>query len=84
MDSLLLTDKEIWDVEHEWLFEWGEVPQQYKVDIALAQLKKVKGRLKEFESCMAGLDLEHPEYYSKQEFAVFPIKYWQSLLKEIA
>ena len=34
--------------------------------------------INELEPCMAGLDLEHPEYYSKQAFAVMPAKYWQA------
>ena len=33
----LLTVNEIYETESEWLFEWGKVPAQYKLDLLKAQ-----------------------------------------------
>ncbi len=35
--------------------------------------------INKLEQCMAGLAIDHPEYYERQEFIVMPAKYWQAL-----
>uniref|UniRef100_A0A6M3LHQ4 Uncharacterized protein n=1 Tax=viral metagenome TaxID=1070528 RepID=A0A6M3LHQ4_9ZZZZ len=43
--------------------------------------KAIKEILRILEDAMAGLAIDHPEYYEKQEFVVMPLKYLQSLKK---
>ena len=33
----LLTQEEQYEAEHEWLFEWSDIPQEYKRDLLKAQ-----------------------------------------------
>lgn len=46
-EDLLLTDEEVFEHDREWLFEWGEVPQEYKESLLKSQLVKLQPLLQE-------------------------------------
>lgn len=62
----LLEDTEIYDTECEWLFEWSQVPEQYKLDLLKAQDAKtahlvaqdILDELEEKCNCYPGFDFE--------------------------
>jgi len=62
-----------WFIEHGWL-----TPEEARMKDAECQerVKRIKG---EIEKGLAGLDLEHREYYTKRDFAVIPVETWKAI-----
>ena len=62
-----------WFIEHGWL-----TPEEARMKDAECQerVKRIKG---EIEKGLAGLDLEHREYYAHRDFAVIPVETWKAI-----
>ena len=62
-----------WFIEHGWL-----TPEEARMKDAECQerVERIKG---EIGKGLAGLDLEHREYYAKRDFAVIPVETWKAI-----
>ncbi len=56
----LLTQEEQYEAEHEWLFEWSDIPQEYKRDLLKAQDAKT--------ASLVAHEIRQQIHYSHQAF----------------
>ena len=87
-EERLLTDGEVDEVPSTgrystWRRELLKAQDAKTASMLQAECKRRVERIfREAEEGMAGLDLNHPEYYSRQGFVVMPAKLWQTLKKQ--